>query len=168
MLNQILGFLIAPDGDFISFGTWTPREDIEKPETGHESAVLLSIRKNQWHLKYPELGLTKEMVENIDSFPFSIYACFMKWSTLGFIVILNGNTLDETITYGYFSSQRSFLQDVTLLLLKDKILYQSEILSTTFLNGEKTEKSLEAIYQEHMDQLFQENNKPCRKKKQDM
>ncbi len=157
MLNEILGYLIAPNGDYMSFGKWSMRIGFDSTDSYyHEMAVIQEMLKNKWYLKYPELGLTeRELVsKNLER---DIYEYFSNWSLLGFISIVNGNTEDSQEILGYFPSSWNFLQNMTLLLLKDAILYQKEIPSMILVDETlKKDLSIYTIYQRIRDELEKE------------
>lgn len=158
MLNEILGYMIAPDGAFISFGEWTPTVTFDSSyENFHQYSAINSINQNKWNLKYPELGLDE--VLNPITFQEDIYVLFEEWSKLGFSFIINDNSIDTFRILGYFPKTSSFFQKITFLHLRNNILYRENIESTILQDGEYHEElNIYSIYGYLLQELFIEDS----------
>lgn len=164
MLKQILGYIIAPDGNYISFGDLRP-ESLKS--SFHDIELMKEILKHKWHLLYPELGLTKEEIAD-EALSENIYYYADKWTHSGFTTILNGNNSERKLTLGFFPTDPSFMHRMTLLLLKDSVLYESGIDSIINIDGVvHSEESIDSIYPKLLEPLFLEQQSYKRKKVKD-
>ncbi|MCI8575264.1 MAG: hypothetical protein HFI09_02210 [Bacilli bacterium] len=159
MLNEILGYIIAPNGDYMSFGKWSPRIGFNSSESYfHETAVILAMIENKWYQKYPELGISDSEL-NKRILNLEVYEYFSLWSLKGFISVINSSFEDQPGILGYFPSNSPFLQKMTLLLLKEAILYQKNIPSSVLVNEVlQKDLSIYVIYQQLLDELQKEDS----------
>jgi hypothetical protein len=158
MLKDVLGYMIAPDGEFISFGKWVPTLDFNTGEKIYQYSAINSLIFNKWNLKYKELGLDAFLDPH--QFSKDIFTCFKRWSELGFTFIINYNTVDTFKILGYFPTSTSFFQKMAFLLLSNDILYQENITSEIFLNGiHDANLNIYSIYEHLLEELFLEDRK---------
>lgn len=164
MLNQILGYIIAPDGNYISFGDLRPGS---LESSFHDIEAMKEILKHKWHLLYPELGLTQEEIKEKELSE-NIYYYADKWTYSGFTTILNGNNLETKRTLGFFPADPSFMHRMTLLLIQDSVLYEPGIDSIINIGGVvHSEESIDSIYPKLLEPLFLEQRNYKRQKVKD-
>ncbi len=142
MFQYILGIIIDPKGNYLSFGTmddWELEEGYEYLGF-HGRSVLLSILNSGWIYTHPELDLGNVDFEDLKRWEISkdieqeIYQYFQRWWHLGYVIFFNSSTDYCQIMGGYIPKQLTREQMKTLLVLKKDLIYQNNMNSDLYLD----------------------------------
>ena len=140
MLEYVLGFMIDPQGYYLSFGKFS--KDIIVDENYwmyiHISSFLMAIYQNHWHLTHPDLQLQhfdfQSLLEedNIVQLDADILSVLRKLSSLGYLFLLNRSFDDFHLIIGSLPNQLTPMQQQTLMELKQDILFHPQIDSNLY------------------------------------
>ncbi len=130
MFQHILGLIIDPDGNYLSFGKL---DDIDNDKDNaylylHGRAFMSQIYFHHWHKTHLDLNLQDFNFQNIflyeseKTIDYEIYYYFQRLSQLGYVILINGSKVDESpIIIGYIPKNFTNSQALTLYSLKDYI-----------------------------------------------
>lgn len=164
MFQEILGILIDPQGNFLSFGKYNDEDEYSTNQTVyrylHGRACMSQIYFYQWHITHPELDLKHYDFSDIflfepdKSIDYEIYSYFDKWSQIGYISLYHASYYDTSpLLSGFVPKNISVLQAFRLLSLKDYFPFtvDSEIYKT---NEEGNTITLKELFQEVDDTIL--------------
>lgn len=148
MLKDVLGIIIDPEGNYLSFGKWL--EEYEFDENYwmymHISSLFMAIYQSGWYLSHEDLNLkdfyfqkllkpetVMMMDEEVSKYLTQLYS-------LGYTLLLN-RSLDKgfKIIIGFLPSFLTQEQENTLLFLKEDILFQTPLDSNIYVYGREEE-----------------------------
>lgn len=140
MLEYVLGIIIDPEGNYLSFGKRDEADhsysDADINSYGRSS--LHSILDSGWLFSHKDLIVEDlsfadlNFSNNIDQIDKNIWHYFSLWSSLGYIILLNGGYL---IT-GFLPGQLTGAQQETMMMLKSDILYSNFSYSDLYVSDE--------------------------------
>lgn len=136
MLNNYLGIVIDPQGNYLTFGQW-----IENPDTKsinyHGRAFLIALKENGWLESHSDLNISYESGIDLISMDSDFYERLTEWNNLGYVFFLNWSSFSLACVSCFTPTFLPMEQLESILFLKPDILWQEEIQTELFLRGEK-------------------------------
>lgn len=149
MLQYVLGIIIDLEGNYISFGKWTPSISFESQDFEiHSRAFLLALRDSGWLETHSNLNLDSEYYDYLFGSEQEIYCYFEELCNAGYSIFLNF-TSDNEMVLGYLPRDFKFkkAQKQTLMALKSDLWWSPSLLSClTIGNVDEKTISLDSLY----------------------